>query len=60
MGHLTLLMTVLYVIMIGVTQLPPTYRVLSFLVLGTVLVAVSFIFTRVRRRWRAEKAAKMT
>ncbi len=52
MGHLTLLMTVLYVIFIGVTQLPPTYRVLSFLVLGTVLVVVSFIFTKVRRNWR--------
>ncbi len=52
MGHLTLLMTVLYVIMIGVTQLPPTYRILSFLVLGTVLVIVSFVFTKVRRSWR--------
>ena len=36
------------------------YSAVGALVLGTVLVAVSFIFTRVRRRWRAEKAAKMT
>ena len=48
MGHLTLLLTVLYVIVIGLTHLPATYRIISFLVLGTVLVAVSLIFTRVR------------
>jgi uncharacterized membrane protein len=50
MGHLTLLLTVLYVIVIGLTQLAPTYRVISFLVLGTVLLAVSLIFTQVRAK----------
>jgi uncharacterized membrane protein len=50
MGHLTLLATVLYVIVIGITQLSPTYRILSFLVLGTVLVVVSLVFTQVRAR----------
>jgi uncharacterized membrane protein len=50
MGHLTLLLTVLYVIVVGLTHLPATYRIISFLVLGTVLVAVSLIFTRVRSR----------
>jgi len=50
MGHLTLLLTVVYVVVIGVTQLAPAYRILSFLVLGTVLVVVSLIFTRVRSR----------
>ena len=53
MGHLTLLLTVLYVIVAAVTQLTPGYRIVSFLVLGTVLVVVSLIFTRVRGRWRA-------
>jgi hypothetical protein len=48
MGHLTLLLTVAYVIVIGVTQLAPAYRIVSFLVLGTVLLVVSLIFTQVR------------
>ena len=54
MGHLTLLLTVLYVIVVGITQLAPAYRIVSFLVLGTVLVAVSLIFTQVRARQRRQ------
>ena len=50
MGHLTLLLTVLYVIVVGLTQLAPTYRIISFLVLGTVLLVVSLVFTQVRAR----------
>jgi len=50
MGHVTLLLTVLYALVIGIIQLAPTYRILSFLVLGTVLLAVSLIFTRLRAR----------
>lgn len=52
MGHLTLLLTALYVIVIGIFQLAPTYRIISFLVLGTVLLIVSLIFTQVRARKR--------
>ncbi len=52
MGHLTLLLTVIYVVLIGLTQLSSTHRIVSFLVLGTVLLIVSLIFTKVRRRWR--------
>ena len=48
MGHLTLLFTALYVVVIGLFQLGPTYRILSFLVLGTALLVVSLIFTQVR------------
>ena len=54
MGHLTLLLTVLYVIVIGITQLAPAYRIISFLVLGTVLVGVSIVFTQVRARRKRE------
>ena len=60
MGHLTLLLTVLYVIIVGVTQLAPTYRILSFLVLGTVLLVVSLVFAKVRRRWGAKNSATPT
>jgi hypothetical protein len=58
MGHLTLLLTVLYVVIVGLTQLAPTYRIVSFLVLGTVLLAVSLIFAKVRRRARAAGAER--
>jgi len=58
MGHLTLLLTVLYVIVVGLTQLAPTYRIISFLVLGTVLLAVSLIFTQVRARRKRAAGAK--
>lgn len=52
MGHLTLLLTVGYVVIIGIAKLEPAYRIISFLVLGTVLLIVSLIFTRVRARKR--------
>jgi len=52
MGHLTLLLTALYVVVIGLFQLGPTYRILSFLVLGTALLVVSLIFTQVQSRKR--------
>ena len=34
----------------------PVYRVLSFLVLGTVLLIVSLVFTRLRKRQRGGNA----
>jgi len=56
MGHLTLLLTVGYVVVVASTEFGSTYRIVSFLVLGTVLLVVSLIFTQVReRRKRAEK-----
>jgi hypothetical protein len=48
MGHFTLLLTVFYLLVIGIIQLAPLHRVLSFLVLGTVLLTVSLVFTRKR------------
>lgn len=46
MGHATLLLTTCYLVIVGTSQFEPVYRVLSFLVLGTVLIIVSFVFTR--------------
>lgn len=56
MGHLTLLLTALYVIVVGIFQLSSAYRIGSFLVLGTVLLAVSLAFTLVRERKRRAAA----
>ncbi len=55
MGHLTLLLTVVYVAVIGIIELPITYRIVSFLVLAVVLLAVSMVFTRLRAK-RKEKS----
>ncbi|MBM4169571.1 MAG: DUF2339 domain-containing protein [Ignavibacteria bacterium] len=49
-GHFTLLITVLYLLIIGIIQLDPAYRIVSFLILGVVLIATSLVFTRMRRR----------
>lgn len=57
MGHGTLVMTTLYVIGMGVSRFEPIYRVLSFLVLGAMLLTVSLLFARARRRQaRADSA----
>ena len=53
MGHATLLVTSLYVVIVGTSSFGPVYRVLSFLALGTVMLVVSLVFTRLRKRPRA-------
>ncbi len=58
MGHFTLLLTVLYLLAIGIIELAPMHRVWSFLVLGTVLLAVSLIFTRRRAGGRPAQSEK--
>lgn len=58
MGHLTLILTVLYVVIIGIGQLEPGYRIVSFLVLGTVLLAVSLVFTRIRNTRRSAQTGR--
>lgn len=53
MGHLTLLLTALYVIIIGAGRLDSKYRILSFLVLGSIMLVVSLVFTLSRARRKA-------
>ena len=50
MAILTLLLTVVYVFILGITSEDFTYKIISFLVLGVVLVAVSLIYARVRTK----------
>ena len=47
-----LLLTIRYVVVVGTSRFEPVYRVLSFLVLGTALLIVSLVFTRLRKRRR--------
>ena len=58
MGHGTLLLTALYLVIVGVSRFEPLYRNLSFLVLGTVLVAVSLVFTMLRSRRKQSDEVK--
>ena len=57
MGHATLLLTTCYLVIIGTSRFEPIYRVLSFLVLGTVLMVVSLVFTWLRRNRPIAKQA---
>jgi hypothetical protein len=50
MAHGTLLLTALYLAVVGISRLEPLFRNLSFLVLGAVLLIVSLVFTRLRAR----------
>jgi len=58
MGHFTLAGTVLYVMIIGIIQLEESYRILSFLVLGTVLIVVSLVFTRLRAKGKLKRSRR--
>ncbi len=59
MGHLTLVLTVFYLVFVGLRNLEPTYRIVSLLVLGVVLLAVSLFFTRLKARKRSASAARV-
>ncbi len=45
---LTLLLTVLYILIIGIIQLTPTFRIISFMVLGLVLLIISLQYSRMK------------
>jgi hypothetical protein len=55
MAILTLLLTVAYVFVLGITSQDFTYKIISFLVLGVVLVAVSLIYARAKIKLDAAK-----
>lgn len=50
MAHATLVLTALYLVIVGISRLEPLFRNLSFLVLGAAFLIVSLVFTRLRRR----------
>ncbi len=49
MALLTLLLTVGYVFIIGITNSDATYKIVSFIALGTVLIVVSLTYTKLRK-----------
>jgi hypothetical protein len=52
MAHATLVLAVGYLVVAAISRLDPFLRTLSFLVLGVLLVVVSFVFSQARRRRR--------
>lgn len=52
MGIGTILATILYVFIVDLARLDPAYRIMSFLVLGVVLLGISVAYARQRRRKR--------
>lgn len=48
MAIFTLLLTVGYLFIIGLIKLEPVFRILSFLILGAVLIVISLLYTRYR------------
>lgn len=58
MGHGTLGLAMAYAVISGVRGFDPVYRVLTFLVLGTVLLIVAVSFNRALRRRQAATAPK--
>jgi hypothetical protein len=57
MAILTLLLTVTYILIIGIVKLDPALRIASFLVLGIALMAISVIYTRLRAKSGSEETA---
>lgn len=55
MAVFTLLLTVGYVLIMGTSNLEPTYRILSFIILGVVLLIISMVYTRLRAKHNVER-----
>lgn len=50
MALLTFGLTVLYILFVGTSNLDPSYRIISFMVLGLVLLAISIYYGRVKSK----------
>ena len=56
MAHLTLMATVIYSVIIGTSQEDPTYRIITFFIVGIVLVFVSLMYTKLKSKLISEKS----
>jgi len=59
MGHWMLLLTALYAIVIGTARLESHYRIITFLVLGSIMVVVSLVFSIIRSKRRKTRDMRM-
>ena len=56
MGLLTLAITIPYAFLVDMTRLDPVFRIVSFIILGTVLIAVSIAYSKKRATASREPA----
>jgi len=56
MAHLTLMATVIYSIIIGTNQAEPVFRIITFFVVGILLVAVSLTYTKLKTKMISKKS----
>ena len=54
MSLLTLLLTVGYILFIGTTNLEPIFRIVSFIVLGIVLLMVSIVYGKIKTKFKPD------
>ncbi|NQV49717.1 MAG: hypothetical protein HQ507_04440 [Candidatus Marinimicrobia bacterium] len=54
MGHFTLFATILTVVLMATMGMEAFYRILTFMALGGVLITVSVVYTRIRKRSKNE------
>ena len=50
MGHFTLFATILTVVLMATMGMEALSRILTFMTLGIVLITVSIVYTRIRKR----------
>jgi len=50
MALFTLLLSILYIFVIGIIKLEPVYRIVSFIVLGIVLIIISISYTKIKAK----------
>jgi hypothetical protein len=58
MALLTFMLTALYLLAIGTINFDPVFRLISFIVLGTALIIVSILYTRVRNKNKPENSTQ--
>lgn len=57
MALLTIALTILHVFLVDLTRVNPTFRVISFLVMGSALLVISMVYSQ--RRAKSEKSTPM-
>ncbi|MCF7902635.1 MAG: hypothetical protein K9M19_04335 [Candidatus Marinimicrobia bacterium] len=55
MAHFTLFATILYILIYATTGFEPTYRILTFVLLGLVLIGLSILFSHFHSKLDSEK-----
>ncbi len=58
MALLTFILTALYLLLIGTINFDPVFRLVSFIVLGTTLIIVSLLYTKVKNKGQTQNSTK--